>query len=123
MFTLDLLTSEVNNLIDAWRKTNVPLSDFEITKGTDWAVIRTVYGMELYSSLEYTRIISTMRKVLRQSKTPYFLGMQNGEHEMFCFNSLSVPLYVKPIVDSSDYFDRQEQFERYRVALLLQATG
>lgn len=121
MFTFECLNHRAKLILASWEECGFDLRDFYVREEDGYTNVHCKYDYCHYKQEEVTALLRVAQTLINNTLEPYFFSNNNGHNNW---------RYYRPDgswqVMSGDVlqpFNWPQQIERYRVALLLQATG
>ena len=123
MFTLEVLTEEAQQLLQAWRDNGVDLRNFEVVRQQGYRHIRCLVGYFKCDRDTFDKINTPLQSFLRNTKSPFILESDELMPCTSAYNKGFKHIFLNGSVSEYIIFEWPEQIMRYRAALLLQITG
>ncbi len=121
MFTFECLNHRAKLVLASWEASGFDLRDFYVREEDGYTNIYCRHDYLHYKSEEVTTLLNSLSKLTAKSIEPYFFTNNNGHLSCRYYHPNGV--YENMSGDTLKPFNWPQQIERYRVALLLQATG
>ena len=120
MFTFECLNHRAKLILASWEECGFDLRDFYVREEDGYTNVHCKYDYIHYKS-EEADILLRQISVLLNLKEPYVFESHNGHSSWYLYRPDGS--FWKMSGEVSPSYNWPQQIERYRVALLLQATG
>lgn len=121
MFTFECLNHRAKLILASWEASGFDLRDFYVREENGYTNVHCKYDYCHYKEAEVTELLRAISYLSGKSVEPYFFTNNNGYTSWRYYRSDGTRYASSG--DAPPPFNWPQQIERYRVALLFQATG
>lgn len=123
MFTFECLNHRAKLILASWEASGFDLRDFYVREENGYTNILCKYDYLHYTAVELLALKNEIRTVIDRTIEPYFYSTEKGNNSYRYYQPDGSHKITLSTNDATQPFNWSQQIERYRVALLLQATG